>query len=202
MVRAQTIAEERRRFSHDLHDLMGHGISTVVLKSELAAKVAESDPRRAKGELEDVIKVSRDLLTNVREVAHGHHRMSLDAELESVVSTMSSLGVEVDADISHDTLDADTSTVLAIVLREGVTNLLTHGRGRRCEIRTRTLNGKVVMILTNECVAGTEGKACGSGLESLADRVSAVNGRFHTARSGDRFILGVEIPQGVFSTPS
>jgi two-component system, NarL family, sensor histidine kinase DesK len=205
LIGAAVAARERQRFARDLHDLISHGVSTIALKAEVAYRTATADTARARQELREIVRLSKEVMTDIRRISNSHRRMSLDAELESVVSTLTGLGVEVTADLSHEKLNPDTSTVLAIVLREGVTNLLRHGRGRRCEIRTRTLNSTVVMILANDCAPGTCGEAAAdsSGLENLAARVAAVNGSFHAARSGDRFILGVEIPQEVFTgTPS
>ncbi|MEU6714079.1 histidine kinase [Nonomuraea sp. NPDC046802] len=201
LIGAAVAARERQRFARDLHDLISHGVSTIALKAEVASRADAADTASARRELREIVRLSGEVLTDIRRISHRHRRMSLDAELESVVSTLTGLGVEVTADISHEKLNPDTSTVLAIVLREGVTNLLRHGRGRRCEIRTRSLNDTVMMILVNDCVPASsgDGAADGSGLENLAARVAAVNGRFHAARSGDRFILGVEIPQEVFT---
>ena len=200
-ISAAAVARERERFARDMHDLVGHGVSTIVLKGEMAYRAAATDPATARGALHEIVQLARKALTDIREISRSNRGLSLETELDSVVSTLTGLGIEVTADISHDDLTSDTSTVLAIVLREGTTNLLRHGRGRRCEIRTRTLNGTVIMILTNDCGPGdcpdlADG---GSGLENLAARVAAVGGRFQAARSGDRFILGVEIPQDAFT---
>ncbi|MBB4914304.1 sensor histidine kinase [Streptosporangium saharense] len=201
---AAAIAQERERIARDLHDLLSHGISTITLKGELARRITPAESPRVREELSEIIEISRKALADVRELSHNHSRMSLRDELDSVRSTLSGLGIRVEADISPEPLDPDTGTVLAIVLREGVTNLLKHGTGRWCEIAVRSTDEAVTMVLANDCAPGSPWRPSrgGNGLANLAARVATVNGRFSAARSGGRFVLEVAIPQGTFSSGS
>ncbi|MER7131762.1 sensor histidine kinase [Streptosporangium saharense] len=201
---AAAIAQERERIARDLHDLLSHGISTITLKGELARRITPAESSRVREELSEIIEISRKALADVRELSHNHSRMSLQDELDSVRSTLSGLGIRVEADISPEPLDPDTGTVLAIVLREGVTNLLKHGTGRWCEIAVRSTDEAVTMVLANDCAPGSPWRPGrgGNGLANLAARVATVNGSFSATRSGGRFVLEVAIPLGTFSSGS
>ena len=125
------VAEERLRFGRDLHDLLGHSLSVIVLKSELAARLSGAAPERAADEIRDVERVAREALREVREAVAGYRQLGLGQELERVRATMSAAGIEVSVQSLAGALPAPVDSTLAWALREGVTNVLRHSRAQR-----------------------------------------------------------------------
>ncbi|MER7751169.1 histidine kinase [Kitasatospora sp. NPDC097643] len=198
------VERERSRFARDLHDLLGYSLSTITLRSELTYRLVESQPERAREEISAVLDVSRQALADVRQVAHSYRDMSLAAEAASVRSVLDAAGIEADLEIACTDLPSPVSTVLASVLREGVTNILRHSRAQRCVISARTGKGFATLTMENDGAAptGTGRRSCpaaaqdgGSGLANLATRLAAINGTITAGPvSGQRFRLVVEVP--------
>jgi two-component system sensor histidine kinase DesK len=130
-VRRLAAFAERERIGRDLHDLLGHTLSLVALKSELAARLIGSDASAARRELDDVSRVAREALAQVRSAVTGIRAAGVAAELASARLLLESSGVAFDYDVADATLPADVEVVLALALREAVTNNQRHARARR-----------------------------------------------------------------------
>lgn len=197
---AIAVARERQRFARDLHDLLSYSLSVITLKSELAQRLTGTQPARAQRELEEVVRVSRQVLADVRAVAHGYHIMSLEQELESASSVMEAAGrtvtVDVSADISEDALPAEIATVLAAVLREAVTNVLSHSSGSQCRIAIAELERRFTLSVSNDGTASPARTAPGdpAGLNNLAVRMSVIGGRLDVTSGEDWFVLTARTP--------
>jgi two-component system sensor histidine kinase DesK len=188
------VAEERLRFARDLHDLLGHSLSVIVLKSELAGRLRDSAPERAAQEIADVERVAREALREVREAVAGYRTPSLSQELESAEATLRAAGVAIQVTPLAGSLPTPVDGTLAWALREGVTNVLRHSRARRVEVTLERSDDRVGFQLLDDGV-GCDDCPAGNGLSGLRERVAARNG---TLEAGQRpqggFRLAVSVP--------
>jgi two-component system sensor histidine kinase DesK len=169
------VAEERARLSRDLHDVLGHSLTTITVKAGLARRVLESagDRDRAIAEVQDVEHLSRQALVEVRATVSGHRTASLPAELAGARAAL--LAAEIGADLPHavDNVPVPLREPFAYVLREGVTNVIRHSGARRCEVR---LGDSWIEIRDDgDPKPGTNGG--GHGLTGLAERLAPLGGR-------------------------
>ena len=185
------VAEERLRVSRDLHDLLGYSISAIALKSELTARLVVANPERANREVCEIIDISRRVLADVRSVARGYREMSLEEEAQSARSILLAADIEPRMSISGSgDLPTEVATTLAIVMREGVTNVLRHSKARYCEITVERDAGAVQLTLVNDgararSAASSDG---GTGIDSMSARVAALGGSLRAEpSSGDRW---------------
>ncbi|SEK75936.1 sensor histidine kinase [Streptacidiphilus jiangxiensis] len=193
------VANERLRFARDLHDLLGYSLSAITLKSELLLRLIPGHPGRAEQEIGDILTLSRQSLADVRQISRGYRDMSLLQEIESARSMLEAAGIQVVAACELGELTPDADTVLATVLREGVTNVLRHSRVRNCSIDAGGCPIGISLTLTNDGVVdGVADRSphSGSGLSNLRMRLEAVGGRLSTEATGDgRFRLQAEVPR-------
>ncbi|MBD2899899.1 hypothetical protein amrb99_88960 [Actinomadura sp. RB99] len=193
------VTEERLRFSRDLHDLLGHSLSLIAVKSELAMRLADADPARAGAEMADVQRAARDALREVRAAVHGYRAVELDAELAGVRAVLEAAGVRCDAGAVPDGLPPEVRSVLAWVIREGATNVIKHSEARHCAVALTAYGGSVVLEMRNDGVRGDadahrEGTG-GAGLTGLAERAAVVGGEVTAGRHGrDGFLLRAVVP--------
>jgi two-component system sensor histidine kinase DesK len=194
-----TVAHERLRFARDLHDLLGLSLSAITLKSELAYRLILLDPDRARTELTEVLEISRHALADVRSVASGYHEMSLEEEYRTAESLLTTAGLNVLMDVDYGDLPAEVSTVLATVLREGVTNVLRHSKGECCEITIRADVDDAYLDVVNDGVTkpseDRDRNGWGSGIRNMSDRVASLGGLLTAQYEDDgRFALCARIP--------
>ncbi len=168
-----TIAE-RERIARDLHDLLGHTLSVIVLKSELASKIAESDPTRALAEIRDVETVSRGALSEVRAAVAGYRTKGFAGELERAGKALAASGVSLDAAVEPITMLARHETVVALALREAITNVVRHAKASSCMVSLRKSPGIVVLTVRDNGIGGV--LSGGSGLAGMRERVKSVGG--------------------------
>jgi two-component system, NarL family, sensor histidine kinase DesK len=188
--------EERLRIARDVHDLLGHSLSVIALKSELAGKLVGPEPERAAAEIHDVTAVSRRALADVREAVGGYRRMRLADELDGARTALASAGIECAIDAPSVSLPDDVENVLAWTVREGATNVVRHSGARSCAIRLRAGLREVELELTDDGGDGADGQpAEGSGLAGLAERAERLNGRLEAgALPHGGFRLRVTVP--------
>jgi two-component system sensor histidine kinase DesK len=197
------VAQERLRFARDLHDLLGYSLSAITLKSELTHRLVGKNPVKAQEELSEVLDISRRALADVRAVASGYRELSLAAESESARSVLAAADVDVSMDLDYGVLPSHIRTVLATVLREGVTNLLRHSKAERCDITVRQERGKVWIEIVNDGVPSTPAEPVpqgGSGIHNLSVRVRTLAGTLNAGVDDDgRFRLRASVPVSQFS---
>jgi len=183
---------ERERIARDLHDVLGHTLSVIVLKAELAGRLIESDPQRAAHEMADVERTARTALSEVREAIGGYRSQGLTAEMERAGKTLQSAGVALSCESPVPQLNASEETVLCLTLREAVTNIVRHARATQCRIRfTRSEDGFHSLLITDD---GTQPKIReGNGLRGMRERVQALGGRLSISTSPGVTIL-IELP--------
>ncbi|MDX3531691.1 sensor histidine kinase, partial [Streptomyces sp. ID05-39B] len=160
----RAVEEERLRFSRDLHDLLGHTLSVIVVKSEAARRLAERDLDAALAQVTDIEAVGRQALTEIREAVTGYREGSLATELDRARSALTAAGVEPVVGRSGPPLAPRTAALLGWVVREAVTNVVRHSGAERCEI-TVTGTAERVRLTVTDNGTGTPGRS-GTGRSS------------------------------------
>ena len=175
-IRRLAASAERERIGRDLHDLLGHTLSMVALKSELAGRLIDRDPRAARREIADVERVARDALSQVRSAVSGIRAAALAAELASARLLLETAGVQMEYWSDGHELPSDVETCLALVLREAVTNVQRHARASRVEVTVIAGAERVVMRVRDDGRGGVAER--GNGLDGMRERIVARGGEF------------------------
>ena len=203
MERTAAINEERLRIARDLHDLLGHNLSLIALKSELAQRLVKSAPDRAANEMRDVEQVARQALKEVREAVASYRQPTLTSELRGAREMLTAAGIAYRADydaVAISGLPAVVESVLAWTVREGVTNVIRHSGAHECIIRvTRDEQGIRIEVADDGKAASTDNSNNsdndGNGLRGLAERAAALGGEFAAGPGeGGGFRLEVTVP--------
>jgi two-component system, NarL family, sensor histidine kinase DesK len=174
---AMAVAEERDRIARDLHDVLGHSLSLIAIKSELAGRLLPGDPDRARAEIANVERVARDSLTAVRETVGGYRRPTLDAELAEARVALDAAGIE--PRIRHEVgpLAAPEDAVLAWAVREAVTNMVRHSAARHGSITTLRRGSVAELEVTDDGLPPASSGSPGSGLRGLRERLERAGGQ-------------------------
>jgi two-component system sensor histidine kinase DesK len=173
-VRRLAALAERERIGRDLHDLLGHTLSLVALKSELAGKLVERDPTGARRELDEVTRVAREALTQVRSAVTGIRAAGIAAELASARLLLELDGVAFRYALAPVALPPTLETVLAMTLREAVTNIQRHARASSASALFEVVGGGIVLRVVDDGRGGTI--APGNGLCGMRERIEALGG--------------------------
>lgn len=198
------VAAERDRMARDMHDILGHSLTVVAVKAELAGRLLEADPARAARELEDIEDLARGALADVRATVAGYRGVNVVAELAQARGALASAGIEADLPGSVDEVPAAHRELFGWVVREGVTNVVRHSRAARCRV---TVSADGVQVDDDGAwrpalavAAGASGgghassggtgdsatshwSGRGSGLDGLAERVRQAGGTLSTGPS-------------------
>lgn len=166
---------ERERIGRDLHDLLGHTLSLVALKSELAGKLIERDPLAARREIDDIARVSRDALSQVRRAVSGIRAAGLAAELASARLLLEYAGVRFRYDLGDAQMAPELETVLALAVREAVTNIQRHARAKHASVVLQRKGADVRLRIEDDGRGGVV--AHGNGLSGMRERIEALHGR-------------------------
>lgn len=185
---------ERERIARDLHDLLGHTLSLIVLKSEVASKFADIDPARAASEIRDVERISRDALAQVRAAVRGYRSAGIDAELEHARDTLRAAGITVHCAASPLCLPASQEGVLVLALREAVTNIVRHSSARSCNIRLAPEEQAVELHIADDGRGSNAGE--GFGLSGMRERVEAMGGTLEKDGSHGMTLL-IRLPMAI-----
>jgi two-component system, NarL family, sensor histidine kinase DesK len=166
---------ERERIARDLHDVLGHTLSVITLKSELAGKLIDRDLERAGKEIREVSEISRQALSEVRDAIRGYRAKGLAAELAQAKSTLETAGLAVQCDAATTVkLPAIQESVLSLAVREGVTNVLRHAQARSCRLRIEQINGSCCLEIQDDGRSSSSGE--GNGLRGMRERVEMLGG--------------------------
>lgn len=189
---------ERERIARDLHDVLGHTLSVIALKSELAARLADADPSRAIQEIRDVERVSRQALTEVRSAVEGYKTRGLAGEVQSARVALAAANIRFDAELPALALPPRQETALALALREAVTNVVRHSGAAHCRARLRPEAGGVTLIVEDDGRGGdvTEGH----GLAGIRSRVSQLGGSVVVAADAGVRLM-ITLPIAAEATP-
>ncbi|WP_190156429.1 sensor histidine kinase [Streptomyces litmocidini] len=192
------VEKERLRFSRDLHDLLGHTLSVIVVKSEVVRRLAPRDLDAALAQVADIESVGRQALTEIREAVTGYREGSLATELDRARDALSSAGIEPVVRRSGPLLEPQTEALLSWVVRESATNAIRHSGATRCEIGLTGTADRIRLTVTDNG-HGPSDAVPGSGLRGLRERVAAAGGTLDSGpapRGGFRVTaeLPVETP--------
>ena len=194
-----TVAE-RERIARDLHDVLGHTLSVITLKSELAGKLMDRDPARAGKEIREVEQISRQALSDVRDAIRGYRAKGLAAELAQAKLTLETAGLVVQCDAASSMkLPAMQESVLSLAVREAVTNVLRHAQAHTCRMRVEQQNGSCSLEISDD------GRGCngteGNGLRGMRERVEMMGGKMQrTGESGTTLIITLPLKDSVVRT--
>jgi two-component system, NarL family, sensor histidine kinase DesK len=178
------VTRERERMGRDVHDILGHSLTVITVKTELAGRMLETLPAtpaadRARAEVADVERLAREALADVRATVSGTREVSLTGELAAARSALAAAGIRADLPGAVDVVPARHRELFAWALREGVTNVVRHSAATRCQVR-----------LTADCVEvrddGRGPESCdggGNGLTGLQSRAAKAGGRLEIERS-------------------
>lgn len=184
---------ERERIARDLHDLLGHTLTVITRKAELAKKLAESDPPRAAREIAEVEEVARKALKEVRHAVTGFRLTDLATELAQARVALQSAAIHFEADVSEVALDEDREHVLALALREAATNVLRHSGATSCRVTLQEKNGVLRLSVRDNGIGGDA--TAGSGLSGMWERVTALGGTVDRQVQGGTTLV-VSLPTG------
>jgi two-component system sensor histidine kinase DesK len=167
------VSQERGRFARDLHDLLGHTLTVITMKAELAGRLAHLDPDRAAAEIADVERLARDALADVRATVAGYRAVSLPNELAAARVALDAAGIEADLPTAVDNVPTDRRELLGWAVREGVTNVVRHSGARHCRI---VVSGNAVEVVDDGRGPAEWGTAPpdagGHGLAGLRERAA------------------------------
>ncbi|MGW8974352.1 sensor histidine kinase [Streptomyces platensis] len=197
--------DERLRLSRDLHDLLGHSLSLITLKSELAGRMLPDRPADAARQVADIEQVSRQALLDVREAVSGYRRPRLAVELAGARAALRTAGVTAVVDPALEDeyrgLAADEEGALAWALREAVTNVVRHSGARRCELllteeREADERRSLCLTVLDDGTGPPRAQHDGNGLSGLRERLALADGRLETgpAPRGRGFALRARVP--------
>ena len=159
------INEERNRMARDLHDVLGHSLTVIALKSELAGRLVEAAPAQARQEIDDVQSLARTALADVRATVNNYRELSLAGELARAATTLDAAGVRAHLPVTTDVVSPELQELFAWVVREGVTNVVRHAHATRCRVR---LAADAIEVVDDG--VGLGGPTDGHGLEGLRHR--------------------------------
>jgi len=166
---------ERERIARDLHDVLGHTLSMITLKSELAGKLIDRDPQRAGKEIREVEQISRKALSEVRDAIRGYRSQGLAAELAQAKTTLETAGLTVQCDAATTVqIPAMQESVLSMAVREAVTNVVRHAHARTCRMRLEQQNGNFRLEIHDDGCGASNGE--GNGLRGMRERVEMLGG--------------------------
>jgi len=192
---------ERERIGRDLHDLLGHTLSVITLKAELARKLVPRDPERAIREMEELERISRDALREVRSVVSSYRTEGLAAEMARARLALEAAGVTLEYLALPVTLDPARETVLAMALREAVTNVVRHSGARTCRIVLEPVPESGIRLEVHDDGKGG-GAAEGMGLSVMRDRVEGMGGQLERkAEKGTTLVVTLPRRQAQIAAP-
>lgn len=183
------IQEERNRFARDLHDILGHSLTVVTVKAELAGRLMDVDPARARAELADLERLSRDALADVRRAVSGYREITLPGELARARSALDAAGICATLPNTTDEVPSDLRELFAWTVREGVTNVLRHSGAENCEV---ILSAAAVEVRDNG--RGADEPGVGHGLVGLRERAAELGAVLTTRTLTPGFSLKVSLP--------
>jgi two-component system, NarL family, sensor histidine kinase DesK len=190
------VAEERLRFARDLHDLLGHSLSLIALKSELAGRLAERDPLRAREEMADVEAAARRALAEVRDAVSGYRQVSCAQALAEARSALSAAGIALRAPSPVPPLPGGIDAALGWVVREATTNVLRHSAARAVTVELAVTEDGATLTVTDDGRGPAGSNGTGAGLAGVAERVAALGGTVESgpAHDGRGFRLRAVVP--------
>lgn len=193
------VKDERLRFASDLHDIQGHHLQVIALKAELASRIAEVDPARAAGEMQEIRQLCADALRDTRAVVQGIRRTTLDDEIANATRVLTAAGIDarmnLEPTVPQEELSDSTRQLLGLVMREATTNVLRHSQARHAEVDYRVSGEQALLRISNDQAHEHPGTGDGTGLLGLSERLRSAGGELTWERDdGDRFVVTATLP--------
>jgi two-component system sensor histidine kinase DesK len=182
------VAEERLRFSAELHDVQGHHLQAIALKGELAERLIGHDDAAARVQAAAVSDLARQALRETREVVHGYRKSCLITEIRNAVDILRAAGIAATVDGSAATVPPPLQPLFGALVREGTTNILRHSTARECDLSLTVVDGTARVRMSNDGATAVGGHR-GSGIESLHERFTAIGGAIRVEGTDGRFDL-------------
>lgn len=190
-------ARERLRLADDLHDILGHALEVVAFKSELAARLQAVDAGRARAEMEEVQRVARESLSEVRALVRDTRAVDLVTELAGARAVLGSAGVVLRVEGDPTTVGPTARNVLGRVLREAMTNVLRHAEPSHCSIEIEVVDGAARLRVVNDGALPADGSDPGTGLAALSRYLDEHAGKLDAGLAADgTFRLDATLPAG------
>ena len=161
------INEERNRMARDMHDILGHSLTVIALKTELATRLVDTAPDQVKAELTEVQSLARSALADVRATVNSYRELSLAGELARATNVLTSAGVRADLPLTVEVVDPELRELFAWVVREGVTNVVRHAHASHCRV---SLTAGSIEVVDDGIGLESSGASDGHGLEGLRQR--------------------------------
>lgn len=196
-IRTLATTAERERISRDLHDLLGHTLTLVAVKAELAARLVSRDAEAAEREMQAVATAAREALAEVRTAVVGMRGASLVGEAERARQSLASANVTVEASLEPIDGDPRWETVFAMALREAVTNVIRHAGASHCAITLETRGPTIRLTVSDDGVGGKVHE--GSGLKGMRARLAAIGGALEVTSDQKGTRLLASVPTGATS---
>lgn len=170
---------ERGRVARDIHDILGHSLTVITVKSELARRLIDADPARAKNEIAEIETLARGALADVRSAVSGFREVSITSELAAARGALEATGIAAELPSSSDAVRTEHRELAGWVVREGVTNVIRHSHATRCRVH---VSDRLIEI-DDDGVGPSAAGASSTGLEGLRGRVDAAGGHLLVGRS-------------------
>jgi len=184
------VENERTRLARDLHDILGHSLTVITVKAELAQRLFDVDPERARTEVADLERLSRDALADVRRAVEGYRELTLPGEIARARNVLTTVGIAAEVPGSADQVPSELRELFAWTIREGVTNVVRHSGARSC----------TVALTPTSVEVRDDGRGCpappgsGSGLAGLRERAAALGAVVVTRSLQPGYLLRVGRP--------
>ena len=194
-VRAMAVQVERERIARDMHDVLGHTLSLISVKSELAGKLVERDVERAKKEIEDIHTTARKALADVRATITGMKSHTLVAEIASARQALSAADISLNFVNEQVELPDQLENAVAMVIREAVTNIVRHAGAERCTVKITGQGDDLILSIEDDGCGHIEKE--GNGLKGMRERIEALGGYLKIiSEKGTRIEAAIPIAEG------
>lgn len=194
-IRRLAATAERERIARDLHDILGHTLTLITVKAELAARLAERDVTGAAAEMRELEKISRDALRQVREAVGGYRNGGLVGEVANARAALRATNIELMSDVDGHNCPPTHDNLLALVLREAVTNIVRHSRAQHCGVKLECRDKAAILTVEDDGRGGNFRE--GNGLRGMRERLAALDGvlQIESSRQGTRLTASLPLPE-------
>lgn len=184
---------ERERIARDLHDILGHTLSVIIVKSELAGRLLQTNSPRVATEVNDIELLARKALDEVREAISGYQSGDLWTEIKRTKAVLESADISLELQCDEVMIPAAQERVLILVLREAITNILRHAKARRCQIAVKMENAELLLRVADDGIGDTHNKE-GFGKHGIRERLAAIGGKVLWEGSTQGTVVAATVP--------
>lgn len=199
-----SVAKERLRFASDLHDIQGHHLQVIALKTELAERVMDRDPSLAKQQIHEAQELARTALEDTRALVRGYRQVAFTTELKNAADVLEAASITTSVQIENVELGSEQGSLFGSAIRESTTNILRHSTAAKVQIRFWAEAGSLLLSVRNDGAAASAAgnsqpaspvKGDGTGLTAMSERLAAVGGSMEFGTEAGEFVMTVKIPE-------